>query len=286
MSTAAVAYCEGVTRTRARNFWYGIRLLPRPKREALAAVYALARRIDDVGDDGPSGGPADAERRAALASIEGSLSSLTTASPDPVLAAVAEARLRFDLPLMAFRDLIDGVRMDLDRVQYRTFDQLETYCRRVAGSVGRLSLSVFGCADRAAEPLADDLGVAMQLANVLRDIREDLERDRVYLPSEDLERFGCTVANLRGPGDASTDALIRFEAERARRWFDRGLRLLPMLDRRSAACAGAMAGIYRRLLRRIAAAPRSVLSLRISLPGWEKAAVAARALARLPGTAA
>ena len=212
---------------------------------------------------------------------------MTADSTDPVLAALAEARLRFDLPLDAFRDLIDGVRMDLDHVEYRRIDQLETYCRRVAGSVGRLSLSVFGCADRAAaEALADDLGVAMQLANILRDIREDLDRGRVYLPYEDLERFGCTVADLRGAGDADTDALIRFEAERARQWFDRGLRLLPLLDRRSAACAGAMAGIYRRLLRRITAEPRSVLRRRISLPGWEKAAVAARALARLPGAPA
>jgi phytoene synthase len=123
----------------------------------------------------------------------------------------------------------------------------------------------------------------MQLGNVLRDVREDLARGRRYLPREDLDRFGCTDRDLAGPGDQRTRSLIRFEVARAESWFTRGLRLLPLLDRRSAACAGAMAGIYRRLLRRIAAQPDAVLGRRLSLPGWEKAAVAARALAGMAG---
>ncbi|HEX9312720.1 MAG TPA: presqualene diphosphate synthase HpnD [Actinomycetota bacterium] len=279
MTPAAVAYCEGVTRTRARNFWYGIRLLPRPKREALAAVYALARRIDDVGDDDLP----EAEKRRGLDVVERSLVDIGPGSPDPVLAALGLAGRRFDLPVQAFRDLIDGVRMDLDGTRYGTFEELVVYCRRVAGSVGRLSLSVFGAPYMAAaEPLADDLGVAMQLANVLRDVREDLGRGRVYLPAEDLERFGCSPGDLAGPAGPRVEDLIRFEAARAEDWFRRGLRLLPMLDRRSAACAGAMAGIYRRLLRRISARPGAVLDRRVSLPAWEKAYVAARALAGPP----
>ena len=216
-----------------------------------------------------------------MVEVEASLSEVTPDATDPVLAGVGLACRRFPIALEAFHDLIEGVRMDLDGTGYATFDELVVYCRRVAGSVGRLSLSVFGTSDpEKAEPLADDLGVAMQLVNVLRDVREDLDRGRVYLPVEDLERFGCSaLTDLGEPEDPRAAAVIRFETQRAERWFGVGLRLLPMLDRRSAACAGAMAGIYRRLLRRISARPESVLRERVSLPGWQKAAVAARALA-------
>jgi 15-cis-phytoene synthase len=288
---AAVRYCEDVTRSRARNFWYGIRLLPEPKRQALASVYAMARRIDDVGD----GDLAVADKRAALDEIGASIAHVSPGSDDPVLAALGIAAVRFPLPLDAFTDLVDGVRLDLDDHAYRTWNDLELYCRRVAGSIGRLSLGVFGSRDPEADAvLADDLGVAMQLTNVLRDVREDLDRDRVYLPQEDLERFGVARDHLAGGGDVGGNAgnggndrngapgavsLIRFEVGRAREWFDRGLTLLPRLDRRSAACAGAMAGIYRRLLDRIDADPTAVLSRRISLPPWEKAWVATRAIA-------
>jgi 15-cis-phytoene synthase len=277
-AATAVRYCEHVTRTRARNFWYGIRLLPEPKRQALASVYAMARRIDDVGD----GTAPLAEKRDRLARIEASLEHVSPGSGDPVLAALGMAAVRFPVPLAAFGDLVDGVRMDLDDHRYATWADLELYCRRVAGSVGRLSLGVFGPRDRDGDArLADDLGVAMQLTNVVRDVREDLLRGRVYLPDEDLAGFEVARADLASGGLAGdrTADLIRFEVRRAREWFHRGLPLLAHLDRRSAACAGAMAGIYRRLLARIDAAPTAVLERRLSLPGWEKALVAARALA-------
>jgi phytoene synthase len=275
-TATAVKYCEHVTRTRARNFWYGIRLLPEPKRQALASVYAMARRIDDIGD----GSAPLPEKRDGLDRIEASLSDVHPSSSDPVLAALGVAAVRFPLPMSAFQDLVAGVRMDLDDHRYETWDDLELYCRRVAGSVGRLSLGVFGPRDPEDDPrLADDLGVAMQLTNVLRDIREDLERGRVYLPVEDLERFDVTPDDLRPAHGGHAAELVRFEAGRARHWFARGLRLLGHLDRRSAACAGAMAGIYRRLLVRIDDSPEAVLERRLSLPGWEKAWVAARALA-------
>jgi len=277
-AATAVRYCEDVTRTRARNFWYGIRLLPEPKRQALASVYAMARRIDDVGD----GTAPLSEKRDGLDRIEASLEQVSPDSEDPVLAALGLAAVRFPIPLAAFGDLVAGVRMDLDDQRYATWGDLERYCRRVAGSVGRLSLGVFGPRDPDGDPrLADDLGVAMQLANVVRDVREDLERGRVYLPEEDLARFDVTRADLAAGGAAGAGIaeLIRFEVRRAREWFGRGLPLLAHLDRRSAACAGAMAGIYRRLLVRIDAAPTAVLERRLSLPGWEKALVAARALA-------
>jgi phytoene synthase len=274
----ALRTCEAITRDRARNFWYGIRLLPRPKRRALAAIYAVARRIDDVADDGL---PPDLAR-GELERLRYALANPSPDSPDPILAGLAMAAERFTLPLGAFGDLINGVLMDVAGRQSETAKDLERYGRLVAGSIGRLSLAVFGLRDGSppgpvAQELADDLGVAMQLTNILRDLREDLARGRVYLPAEDLDRYGCTVDDLSA-GGARMAELVRFEAERAGRWFDRGLRLLPLLDRRSAACVGAMAEIYLRLLGRIAARPGAVLRERISLGRWEKVAVAIRAL--------
>ena len=161
-----------------------------------------------------------------------------------------------------------------------------TTTRCVAGSIGRLSLGVFGTADvQAAAPLADDLGVALQLTNILRDVREDLGNGRVYLPAEDLGKFGCALTPAAGGGAGTMEGpmagLVRFEAERARDWYAAGLQLLPLLDRRSAACTGAMAGIYARLLEHIAARPEQALAARMSLPGREKALIAVAALAGL-----
>jgi phytoene synthase len=193
--------------------------------------------------------------------------------------------------MAAFGELIDGCVADVTGAYYATFEDLLYYCRCVAGSIGRLSLGVFGAADMpAAESLADSLGVALQITNILRDIREDYRNGRVYLPAEDLDRFGCTLAPA-GPEPAAEPApdpaaearfvrLIEFEAARARDWYATGLQLLPMLDGRSAACTGAMAGIYRKLLDRIAAEPAAVLHGRLSLTPREKAMVAVRALAR------
>jgi len=200
-----------------------------------------------------------------------------------VLSAVGDAAARFPLPLSAFADLIDGVAMDVRGERYANFDALEVYCRRVAGSIGRLSVAVFGSSnpEEAAE-LADDLGVAMQLTNVLRDVREDLARGRTYLPADDLERFGC-LPDLESAPPSAVAGLVRFEAARARHWFTRGLRLLPLLDGRSASCVAAMTGIYRRILGRVERRPAGILEGRVSLPSWEKAWVAARSLAGVGG---
>ncbi len=277
MDTAeAYAVCESITRTRAANFYYGIRLLADHKRNALCAVYALARRIDDIGD-GSLG--ADQKLRD-LQDARERLNHITLDSDDPVFVALADASARLQIPLSAFGDLIDGVEMDVRGTTYESFEDLVVYCRRVAGSIGRLSLGVFE-SDRMsrAAPLADTLGVALQLTNILRDIREDRLNGRVYLPRDDLERFGCEL-DLDASADSAFVALIRFEAERASLWFDEGLQLLELLDSRGAACAGAMSDIYRRLLRRIEREPEAVLRRRVSLPAWEKAWVAARSLAR------
>jgi len=300
MDTAeAYRTCEQITWSQARNFAYGIRLLPPGKRQALAAVYAFARRIDDIGD----GTMAPQAKLAALETARGEVLGLAgdggpaAAGDDPVLIALADAGRRFPVPMRAFGELIDGCVADVNGTAYVTFEDLLTYCRCVAGSIGRLSLGIFGAADmRAAGPLADSLGVALQLTNILRDIREDYRNGRVYLPAEDLDRFGCELTPAAAPDPAAEPApdaaaaarlvrLIEFEADRARDWYATGLRLLPMLDGRSAACTGAMAGIYRKLLDRIAAAPAAVLQGRLSLLPREKAMVAAGALARplLPG---
>jgi 15-cis-phytoene synthase len=287
----SVAYrtCETITRQQAKNFAYGIALLPGDKRRALSAVYALARRIDDIGDGTlPAQDKLAAltEARAAVTALIAGTAADAAATGDPILIALHDAASRFRIPLAAFGELIDGCEADVRGDHYDTFSQLEHYCRCVAGSIGRLSLGVFGSRDQQAEQLADALGIALQLTNILRDVREDLGNGRVYLPADDLGRFGCA---LIPPGDEGDEGkidgpvadLVRFEAERARAWYGVGMQLLPMLDWRSAACTGAMAGIYRRLLEHIAASPQQALAARMSLPGREKALIALAALTGL-----
>ncbi len=309
ISTAdAYARCEAITRAEAANFYYGIRLLRGDRRRAMSAAYAFARRIDDIGD-----GTFARERKrelldeagAQLAELERS-GSAAVAPSDAVIVALADAHARFSLPRGALGELIDGVRMDLDGVRYEQFDELVLYCRRVAGAIGRVCLAIFATRELALdgtsaaaghalgreriEALADDLGVALQLTNILRDVREDALNGRVYVPAEDLRRFGVGAgADMAGSaralaaaaerGDEALVALVRFEAARAQQWFNRGMQLVPLLDRRSAACVAAMAGIYHRLLGRIEADPSRALRERISLSGGEKALVALRSLA-------
>jgi phytoene synthase len=274
---AAYDACAVVTREQARNFHYGIRLLSPDKRSALCAVYALARRIDDIGDG-------DLPRETKLVQLAAVRAALASgAADDPVLLAVHDAASRYPIPLEAFDELLDGVEMDVVGTRFATFDDLVHYCRCVAGSIGRLCLGIFGASDqRRASGLADTLGIALQQTNILRDVREDLRNGRVYLPQEDLERFDVTL-ELDADGslvdDGSLSQLIRMSAARATAWYDAGWQLLPLLDRRSAACCRAMAGIYRRLLDDISAHPELVRDRRLSLSGWAKAAVAVRALA-------
>jgi phytoene synthase len=270
----AYEQCRRIARASGSSFYVGMRLLPAERRNAIFAIYALARRIDDVAD----GELSPEAKLAALEHIRAQLSRLGETG-DPVLAAVADAAQHYPIPLGAFGDLLDGAEMDARGHTYATFADTELYSRRVAGSIGRLALGVFETADRAnAQRLADDLGVALQLTNILRDVSEDVRGGRVYLPTEDLYRFGCRVAEGRIEGPA--DLLIAFETQRALDWLERGLALVPLLDRRSAACVLAMAGTYRRLLERIALQPELVLGGRPSLRRWEKGWVLAQSLAR------
>jgi len=274
MVAAAYDECRRIARESRSSFYAGMRLLAPERRDALFAVYALARRIDDVAD----GDLEAAAKLEALAAIRGDLGSIGD-SEDPVLLAVADAAHRYPIPLAAFGDLVDGAEMDARGTEYETFEELVVYCRRVAGSIGRLALGVFETRDRTrADGLADDLGVALQIGNILRDLSEDLPGGRLYLPRRDLERFGVTARDGRLDGPA--DLLVAFEAERGLGRLARGLELVPLLDRRSASCVLAMTGAYRRLLERIAAEPESVLHGRPSLRPWEKGWVLARSLAR------
>ncbi len=283
----AYAACQAITRGEARNFSYGIALLAPAQRRAMAAVYAAARRIDDIGD----GDLPDQQKVAALGALRASLLAVRDAqrpaadTVDPVLVALADAAQRFPLPLTAFGEIVDGCLADVTVHSYQTFTELVEYCRCVAGAVGRLSVGIYRprLLEQAWEP-ADALGVGLQITNILRDVREDRLAGRVYLPAEDLERFGCRLevdgdGNLTDPPEAFA-ALVRFEADRAQMWYDRGSALLPLLDRRSAACTAAMAGIYHRLLGIISADPEAIRARRVSLPAPQKAAVAARALAK------
>jgi phytoene synthase len=313
---AAYGHCESVTRSQAANFYYGIRLLPGERRRAMCAVYAFARRVDDIGD----GALARQEKLRLLDGEARALAAIGQDAPaaDPVTVALVDTQRRFPLPAGVLGELIEGVHMDVAGTSYEEFEELVVYCRRVAGAIGRVCLAIFGVrAGKAAIPaeaerLADELGVALQLTNILRDVREDAENGRVYLPGSDLRRFGVLPATERPPqseaaaellevlasaGESATngahgatggpqeaeqrerlEALVRFECERARAWFDRGITLTGMLDRRSAACVLAMAGIYRRLLERIEAHPQEVACRRVSLPAHEKAWVAARGM--------
>ena len=280
--TEAYRECERITWTQARNFAYGIRLLPYAKRRGLAVIYAFARRIDDIGDGTLPGQSADMpaeEKIAALEQARGALLDLSQPDEnDPVLLALADVKRNFPVPMEAFGELIDGCVADVRGTRYETFEDLHHYCRCVAGSIGRLSLGIFGTRhdQQEAARLADSLGVALQLTNILRDIREDHQNGRVYLPAEDLAKFDI---DLDAPNPSQFTRLVEFEAERARDWYATGWQLLPMLDWRSAACTGAMAGIYRQLLERIAVEPAAVLNSRVSLSTGEKAMVAVRALA-------
>jgi phytoene synthase len=290
----AYAQCEQITWEQARNFAYGIRLLPPVKRRALAAIYAFARRIDDIGDGELPAGEKTTRLEAAreqvnalVAAIKADRAATGPDPADPVLVALADAGTRLEIPLEAFGELIDGCLADVNQASYETFDDLLWYCRCVAGSIGRLSLGVYGAKDKERQArMADDLGVALQITNILRDVREDFSNGRIYLPAEDLAKFGIEFAPFGEPEPFPTEAmqarfasLVEFEAARAREWYGSGLRLLATIDRRSAACTGAMAGIYRRLLDRIDKNPNEVLRGRMSLPGSEKALVAAQALA-------
>ncbi len=240
----AYAEVERLTRRRARNFAYGIMVLPREKRRAIAAIYAFARRVDDVADGEL---PLD-EKREQLEELRAGLDS---PGGDAMSVALADARSRFPIPDRALHALVDGGLQDLDQTRYAHFEELRDYCTKVAGAVGVACVAVYGSDD---VERAETLGIALQLINIIRDVREDWELGRVYLPQDELASFGVSEDDIAaGHATASWCALLAFQAERARAYLQDGLGLLRSLDRRSALCVSTFAGLYRATLERIEA---------------------------------
>jgi 15-cis-phytoene synthase len=245
MTTAqAYAEVERLTRKRARNFAYGIMVLPREKRHAISAIYAFARRVDDIADGNL---PRD-EKREQLERLRGIL---VAPGSDAMSVALTDARDRFPIPDHALQALVDGGLQDLDQTRYADFEELRGYCTKVAGAVGVACVAVYGSDD---VERAETLGIALQLINIIRDVREDWELGRVYLPQDELSSFGVTEEDIAlGRTSSAWHELLTLQAERARGHLRDGLGLLRTLDSRSALCVSTFAGLYRATLDRIEA---------------------------------
>jgi 15-cis-phytoene synthase len=258
--TVEEAYADvlRITHETARNFAWGIRVLPGPKRRAVAALYAFAREVDDLADRET---PARAELELWRASIEA-----LPASPDggAVLVALADAMTRYEIPKRALRALVKGALMDCEKSRYANWEELREYCRCVAGAVGIACAAVYGPSDRErAWPLAETLGLALQQINIMRDVPEDWALGRVYLPQDELERFGVAEEDIaEARVGAEWRALMEHQAARAEALMREGVGLLPLLDRRSALCVRSFAGIYRGLLEQMRARDYDVFSER------------------------
>ncbi len=275
----AYADCGRITRREARNFAWGIMLLPRSKRLALTALYAYARRVDDIAD----GAGSSEHRRASLATVREGVALLPAAEPgDAVMVALADTVARYPIPRSALLDLIEGATWDIDRTRYENWGELREYCRRVAGSVGVSCTAVYGPSDMArAQPLAESLGLALQQINIMRDVAEDWSLGRVYLPQNELARFGVgegEIASGRtGPG---WRGLMAHQASRARALLIEGFGLLALLDPRSALCVRTLAGIYAGLLGEIERRQYDVFSERPSLSALGKLRVIGSGIVR------
>jgi phytoene synthase len=259
----AYGQVERLTRERARNFSYGIRLLPKPKRRAIAAIYAFAREVDDIADD-PSL-PA-AERRVRLEALRASLDG--DPGDSAMLVALGDARARYPIPGDALNALIDGGLQDTEQARYADFDDLRGYCSRVAGAVGVACMAVYG-ADQPQR--AQAMGIALQLINIMRDVDEDWSLGRVYIPQDELASYGVSESDIAaGRCTPSWQALMAYQAARARTYLAEGRTLLPYLDRRSAACVAAFANLYEATLERIEQAGFDVFGGAPRLSPWTK----------------
>jgi len=288
-SQLAMAYsvCAGIARSTAKNFYYGFTVLPRPKREALCAVYAFMRRCDDISDD-PS--LSLRERRIRLESWLDALHHAYSGEPtdEPVLLALTDAQRRFQIPLdlldqLAFGTLTDVQEHEVENqnappvrvtVQYRTFEELQRYCYQVASVVGLVCIKIFGYRDPAAESLAERCGIAFQLTNIIRDVKEDASLGRVYLPGEDLDKFGVSVNELLGtPDSARLRPLLELEAGRAQEFYRSGHQLIPLVDEDSQPALWVLVTIYQRLLEKITQREYNVFGEKVRLSVAEKLAI-------------
>jgi phytoene synthase len=278
----AYSVCKGITRTAAKNFYYAFLVLPRRKREALCAVYAFMRRCDDISDDPSLSLP---DRRQKLDTWLAALHRAQQGEPtdDPILLALTDAQRRFSIPAGLLDELAHGTAMDIEEaeasapttpgltVQYKTFEDLRLYCYRVASVVGLVCIHVFGYRDPAAEPLAERCGLAFQLTNIIRDVKEDAAMGRIYLPEEDLAKFGLSAAELLAtPDPARFRPVLALEADRAREFYAAGEELIPYVAEDSQPALWVLVTIYRRLLERIAEKQYDVFTAKTSLSRWEK----------------
>ncbi|HEY6905240.1 MAG TPA: squalene synthase HpnC [Candidatus Acidoferrales bacterium] len=265
---ASYAECNRIARAARSSFYFAFFGLPKQKRNALCALYAFMRLVDNVSDDP---GDIDSKRRG-LARWRALLdeAGAGNAQGHAILPALSDTILRFAIPTRYFHDLILGAEMDLTVGSYATFDRLSEYCYRVAGTVGLTCLHVFGFRDPRAPDLAERLGLAFQLTNILRDVRNDFEMGRVYLPQEDLDRFGVAPAELRGPLTPRIERLLTVEAARAWHFYEEGAPLVDKVDADSRATLWALIRTYSGLLARIEERGFDVFSARISLPSTEK----------------
>lgn len=278
---ASYAYCRRLARRRAKNFYYAFVLLDGPRRDAMCALYAFNRQCDDISDEPERFG--HRSPRQALLAWRGELEAALAGHPaeHPVWPAFQDTVFRFKIPHRYFYDMIEGVMSDLEPRRIRTFEELYRYCYQVAAAVGLSVLYVFGFESSEAPALAEKCGVAFQLTNILRDVQEDAARDRIYLPEEDLARFGVEAAQLRdGLMTEPLRRLLRFEAVRARGYYAEASRLVELVDPRSRASLWALIRIYSRLLDRIEEADFDVFSRRRRVPLWEKCAIVLQAMAR------
>ncbi|MBI3953890.1 MAG: presqualene diphosphate synthase HpnD [Chloroflexi bacterium] len=274
MATAlqqAYRHCAAVTRARAKNFYYAFLPLPPARRRAIYAVYAFSRCCDDIADG--SLPPEDKVRQ--LLDLADDLDDAYHGhTKGPVFEALWDAAQRYAIPQKYFLELIRGVEMDLRVRRYQTFEELYEYCYRVASVVGLTCIQIFGYRDPRAKEYAVDLGIAMQLTNIIRDVPEDRGHDRVYIPQDELARFGVTERHLlEGIVDEPFQSLLAFQVERARDYFRRGHRLLPLLPRLSRPCPAILEALYCRVLDRVEAQGYNVFQGRISLPAYRKLAL-------------
>jgi phytoene synthase len=267
-------YCRRVARSRAKNFYYSFLLLSAQQRKAMCAIYAFMRYCDDLSDEPGATRDAIERWRAEMEdALEGRFSG------QPVWPAFHHTVRRFGIPHQYFREMIDGVASDMDPRRFQTFEELYRYCYQVASVVGLTIIHIFGFDTRSALPLAEKCGVAFQLTNILRDIREDAENGRVYLPLEDLARFGVTEEDLRtGNRSEAFLQLMRFEAARARGYYKESAPLLDLIHPRSRPSLWALVSIYSGLLDRLERTNYDVFTRRVRLSSLEKSWIVVRAL--------
>jgi len=267
-------YCLRVARTRAKNFYYSFVLLSTQQRKAMCAIYAFMRYCDDLSDEpGASKAAVDGWRADLEEALEGRF------TDHPVWPAFHHTVRRFGIPHEYFRQMIDGIASDLEPRRLQTFEELYLYCYRVASVVGLTIIHIFGFDTRSALPLAEKCGVAFQLTNILRDIQEDAALGRIYIPAEDLRRFGVTDEDLRtGRRSQEFLELMRFEAARARAYYNESLPLLELIHPRSRSSLWALISIYSRLLERIVSKNYDVFTRRVRLSLFEKSWIVVKAM--------